>query len=38
MVNRGAVLNNELDHALDELGKARAEIVELRAEHVERRH
>jgi hypothetical protein len=32
MVNLVAVLNTELDHALDELGKARAEIVELRAE------
>ena len=32
------MLNTELDHALDELGKARAEIAELRAERVERRH
>jgi hypothetical protein len=38
MVNRVAVLNTELDHALDELGKAHAEIVELRAEHADRRH
>jgi hypothetical protein len=38
MVNLVVVLNIELDHALDELGKARAEIAELRAEHVERRH
>jgi hypothetical protein len=38
MVNLVAVLNTELDHALDELGKARAEIAELCAEHVERRH
>jgi hypothetical protein len=32
MVNLVAVLNTELDHALDELGKVRAEVVELRAE------
>jgi hypothetical protein len=32
MVNLVAVLNTELDHALDELGKARAEVAELRAE------
>jgi hypothetical protein len=32
------MLNTELDHALDELGKARAEIVELRAERAERCH
>jgi hypothetical protein len=37
-VNLVAVLNTELDHALDEFGKARAEIVELRAECVEHRH
>jgi hypothetical protein len=30
MVNLAAVLNTELDHALDELGKVRAEVVELR--------
>jgi hypothetical protein len=35
MVNLVAVLNTELDHALDELGKARAEIAEL---HAARRH
>jgi hypothetical protein len=35
MVNLVVVLNIELDHALDELGKAWVEIVELRAE---RRH
>jgi hypothetical protein len=29
MVNLAAVLNIELDHALDELGKVRAEVVEL---------
>jgi hypothetical protein len=38
MVNLVDVLNIELDHALDELGKARAEIVELRAERAEHRH
>jgi hypothetical protein len=32
MVNLSAVLNTELDHALDELGKVRAEVVELCAE------
>jgi hypothetical protein len=35
MVNLVVVLNSELDHALDELGKVCAEIAELRAE---RRH
>jgi hypothetical protein len=34
MVNLAVVLNTELDHALDELGKVRAEVVELRAECV----
>jgi hypothetical protein len=38
MVNLVVVLNTELDHALDELGKARAEIVELRAERMARHH
>jgi hypothetical protein len=38
MVNLVAMLNTELDHALDELGKARAEIVELRAECIEHCH
>jgi hypothetical protein len=38
MVNLVAVLNNELDHAIDELGKARAEVAKLRAERVECRH
>jgi hypothetical protein len=37
-VNLTAVLNTELDHALDELSRARAEITLLRAERVERRH
>jgi hypothetical protein len=32
MVNLVTVLNIELDHALDELGKVRAEVAELRAE------
>jgi hypothetical protein len=32
MVNLAAVLNTELDHALDELGKVWAKVVELRAE------
>jgi hypothetical protein len=30
MVNLAAVLNTKLDHALDELGKVRAEVAELR--------
>jgi hypothetical protein len=34
MVNLVAVLNIELDHALDELGKVWAEVAELRAECV----
>ena len=38
MVNLAAMLNTELDHALDELGKARANIAELRAERAERCH
>jgi hypothetical protein len=37
MVNLAVVLNTELDHALDELGKVRAEVAELRAE-CEARH
>jgi hypothetical protein len=32
MVNLAAVLNTELDHALDELGTVRVEVAELRAE------
>jgi hypothetical protein len=32
MVNLAAVLNIELDHTLDELGKVRTEVVELRGE------
>jgi hypothetical protein len=34
MVNLVVVLNTELDHTLDELGKVRAEVVELRAERA----
>jgi hypothetical protein len=37
-VNLAVVLNTELDHALDELSRARAEIAQLRAERAERRH
>jgi hypothetical protein len=37
-VNLAAVLNMELDHALDELSRARAEITLKRAERAERRH
>jgi hypothetical protein len=38
MVNLAAVLNTELDHTLDELGKDRAEIDELRAERATRHY
>jgi hypothetical protein len=38
MVNLAAVLNTELDHALDELGKVRAEVVELRVECAARHY
>ena len=38
MVNLAAVLNTELDHALDELGKVRAEVLELLAECVARHY
>jgi hypothetical protein len=37
-VNLATVLNTELDHALDELSRARAEITQLWAERVEHRH
>jgi hypothetical protein len=37
-INLAAMLNTELDHALDELSRARAKIAQLRAERVERRH
>jgi hypothetical protein len=38
MVNLVAVLNTELDHALDELGKVRAEVTKLRAECATRHY
>jgi hypothetical protein len=38
MVNLVAVLNTELDHPLDELGKVQAEVAELRAERVARHY
>jgi hypothetical protein len=38
MVNLAAVLNTELDHALDELGKVRAKVAELRAECATRHY
>jgi hypothetical protein len=38
MVNLVVVLNTKLDHALDELGKVRAEVVELRAERAARHY
>jgi hypothetical protein len=38
MVNLVAMLNTELDHALDELGKVRAEVAELRIERVARHY
>jgi hypothetical protein len=38
IVNLAVVLNTELDHALDELSRARAEIAHLRAKRAERRH
>jgi hypothetical protein len=37
-VNLAAVLNTELDHALDELSRAHAEIAQLWTERVEHRH
>jgi hypothetical protein len=37
-VNLAAMLNTELDHALDELSRARTEIAHLRAERAEHRH
>jgi hypothetical protein len=37
-VNLATVLNTELDHALDKLSRARAEIAQLRAERAEHRH
>jgi hypothetical protein len=38
MVNLVAMLKTELDHALDELGMVRAEVVELRAERAARHY
>jgi hypothetical protein len=38
MVNLVDVLNTELDHALDELGKVRAEVAKLRAECAARHY
>jgi hypothetical protein len=38
MVNLVTMLKIELDHALDELGKVRAEVVELRAERAARHY
>jgi hypothetical protein len=37
-VNLATMLNTKLDHALDELSRARAKIVQLRAERAERHH
>jgi hypothetical protein len=37
-VNLAAVLKTELDHALDELSRARAEIAQLRAKRAEHHH
>jgi hypothetical protein len=38
VVNLAVVLNTELDHALDELGKVRTEVAELRAECAARHY
>jgi hypothetical protein len=38
MVNLAAVLNTKLDHTLDELGKVRAEVAELRAKCATRHY
>jgi hypothetical protein len=38
MVNLAVVLNTELDHAFDELGKVRVEVAELRAECAARHY
>jgi hypothetical protein len=38
MVNLFAVVNTKLDHTLDELGKARAEIAKLLAERATRHY
>jgi hypothetical protein len=34
MVNLVAMLNTELDHALDEMGKVRVDVTEMRAERA----
>jgi hypothetical protein len=38
MVNLAAMLNTELDHILDGLGKVQAEVAELRAECAARHY
>jgi hypothetical protein len=38
MVNLAVMLNTELDHALDELGKVQAEVAELRVECATRHY
>jgi hypothetical protein len=38
MVNLATMLNTELDHTLDELGKIRVEVAELRAECAARHY
>jgi hypothetical protein len=38
MVNLVVVLNTELDHALDKLGKVQTEVAELRAERAARHY
>jgi hypothetical protein len=38
MVNLAALLNTELDHALDELGNVQAEVAKLRAECIARHY
>jgi hypothetical protein len=37
-INLVVVLNTELDHTLNELSRAHAEITKLQAKHAERRH
>jgi hypothetical protein len=37
-VNLAAMLNTELDHALDEVSRAHAEIAQMQAERAKRRH
>jgi hypothetical protein len=38
MVNLATVLNTELDHTLDELGKVQEKVAELRAECTTRHY